>query len=420
MNDLGMAPQPLNHWTLGLTVNKASTPLGNLRNAMFTLRNAPEWKGVLAYDEFAAKVITVKPPPWGGLAVDTWTDEQDTRACEWMQDHGIPVGVATLGRAIQSAARENSFHPVQQYLRGLHWDGTRRLETWLARYFGVADSPYVRAVGPRFLISAVARIENPGCKADHMLILEGPQGQLKSSAVQAVAGPWVADRISALGTKDSATEVAGVWFVEVAELDALIRSSNSATKAFISRVEDRYRPPYGKHLTKRLRQCVFVGTINVPGGYLKDPTGARRFWPVTCGAIDLEALRRDRDQLFAEAASQFHNGARWWLETPELEALAAAEQTARFEVDAWTDRIERWLADRSDVSIGEILVGALGLSPERSWSQTAQNRVVKILIDLRFARYRPNKKGARRTPRYHRDLTAMNEQPRKVRPPDPD
>jgi putative DNA primase/helicase len=404
MNNRLMAPRRTNRWTLGLTVNKCGMPLGNLRNALFALRKAPEWKGVLAYDTFAAKVITVKPPPWGGPTVDPWADEQDTRACEWMQDHGIPVGVGMVGRAIQSVARENSFHPVEKYLRGLHWDGTLRLETWLTRYFGVADSPYVRAVGPRFLISAVARIEKPGCKADQMLILEGPQGQLKSSGVRALARPWFADRISALGTKDSAMEVAGVWLIEVAELDALTRSSNSAIKAFISRLEDRYRPPYGKHVTKQLRQCVFVGTINVAGGYLKDPTGARRFWPVTCGVIDLEGLRRDRDQLFAEAANRFHKGAPWWLETPKLEALAAAEQNARFEVDAWTDRIERWLADRNDVAVSDILVGALGIPPE-SWSQTAQTRVAKTLVQLGFNRYRPAKKGAPRTPRYRRHLS---------------
>jgi predicted P-loop ATPase len=287
-----------------------------------------------------------------------------------------------LGHA-NVVARENSFHPVRDYLRALDWDGTPRLDTWLPRYLGVADSPYARAVGPRFLISAVARIEKPGCKADQMLILEGPQGQLKSSAVQALARSWFADRISTLGTKDSAMEVAGVWLIEVSELDALIRSSNSAIKAFISRREDRYRPPYGKHVTKQPRQCVFVGTTNMAGGYLKDPTGARRFWPVACGVIDLHALRRDSDQLFAEAAIRFRNGAPWWLESPELEALAAAEQRARIEVDAWSDKIEAWLAARHDVSVCEILVGALGIAPG-SWSQQAQTRVAKTLVQLGF------------------------------------
>jgi putative DNA primase/helicase len=128
-------------------------------------------------------------------------------------------------------------------------------------------------------------------------------------------------------------EVAGVWFIEMSELDALTRATNSAVKSFITRRNDRFRPPYGKHVLERPRQCVFVGSINPMGGYLRDPTGARRFWPVTCGVIDLDALVRDRDQLWAEAVVRFQAGACWWLETSETEAMAIAEQQARLEVD---------------------------------------------------------------------------------------
>ena len=174
-----------------------------------------------------------------------------------------------------------------------------------------------------------------------MLILEGAQGILKSSALQALAEPWFMDRISALGGKDAAMEIAGVWLVEMAELDALLKAALPATKSFVTRRQDRFRPPYGKHVIDRPRQCVFAGTINPIGGYLKDPTGGRRFWPVSCGLIDLEALIRDRDQLWAEALVRFRGGAPWWLETTELQALAAAEQEARFEVDAWERKGKR-------------------------------------------------------------------------------
>ena len=197
-------------------------------------------------------------------------------------------------------------------------------------------------------------------------------------------------------------EISGIWLVELAELDALFKAALSATKSFITRRHDRFRPPYGKHVVDRPRQCVFAGTINPIGGYLKDPTGGRRFWPVRCGVIDLEALIRDRDRLWAEAFVRFRAGAPWWLETPELQALAAAEQDARFEVDAWTEKLSEWLVDRQDVSVGEVLVGALGI-PQESWSQTAQNRVAKILIHHGFGQYRPGKKGQPRTPRYRRD-----------------
>jgi predicted P-loop ATPase len=391
-----------NRWKSGLRVNDRGVPLGNLRNVLFALRNAPEWQGVLAYDAFAAQVITLKPPPWGDRRVEGWADEHDSHACEWIQEQGIPAGAGVVGRAIQTIARETQVHPVRNYLHALNWDGTPRLDTWLTRYLGVEDSPYVRAVGSRFLTSAVARVEQPGCQVDQVPILEGPQGILKSSALQGLAAPWFTDRISDLRGKDAAMEMAGVWLVEIAELDALLRATLSATKSFVTRRHDRFRPPYGKHVVDRPRQCVFAGSINPIGGYLKDPTGGRRFWPVRCGIIDLEALLRDRDQLWAEALVRFRNGAPWWLETKELQALAAAEQEARFELDAWSEKVSEWLVGCQDVSVGEVLMGALGI-PQQSWSQTAQNRIAKILVHHGFERYRPGKKGQPRTPRYHRD-----------------
>jgi predicted P-loop ATPase len=381
--------------------------------AIFALRNAPEWQDVLAYDAFAARVITQKAPPWGNRGGEAWADEHDSRACEWLQDQGIPAAPGVVGRAVQTVARENCVHPVRQYLQALNWDRTPRLDTWLTRYLGVEDSLYAQAVGSRFLISAVARVEQPGCKADHMLILEGAQGILKSSALQALAGPWFTDRVSALGGKDAAMEIAGVWLVEVAELDALLKAACSATKSFVTRRHDRFRPPYGKHVVDRPRQRVFAGTINPIGGYLKDPTGGRRFWPVTCGPIDLDALVHDRDQVWAEALARFRNGASWWLETPELQALAAAEQADRFEVDAWGEKVSDWLVGRHEVSVGEVLVGALGISQE-SWSQSAQNRVAKILVQQRFERYRPGKTGQPRTPRYRRDAADVTPALKKV------
>jgi predicted P-loop ATPase len=390
------------HWTDGLMLTKHGVPPGNLRNVLHALRNAPEWHDVLAYDAFAARAITRKPPPWSDQTAQQWTDYDDSRACEWFQEHEIAAPSGVVGRGIQTAAREHSFHPVRDYLNSLNWDGTPRLDTWLTTYLGVEDSQYVRAVGSRFLISAVARVFSPGCQVDHVLILEGPQGILKSSALQALADPWFTDRIAKLGSKDSSMEVAGVWLIEMSELDALTKATNSAIKSFVTRRHDRFRPPYGKHVIDQPRQCVFAGSINPTVGYLKDPTGARRFWPVACGVIDIERLQRDRDQIWAEAVVQFRAGASWWLETPDLQALATSEQAARFDVDAWTETVGGWLVNRNDVSVGELLVGALGIRPE-SWSQPAQNRVAAILVSAGFKRYRPGKAGQPRTPRYRRE-----------------
>jgi len=171
------------------------------------------------------------------------------------------------------------------------------------------------------MMSAVARIYIPGCKADCALILEGPQGIRKSSALMAIAKPWFADRLSDLSSKDAAMETRGVWIIEIAELDTMGRAEVSTIKAFMSRTQDRFRPPYGKRLVDLPRQCVFAGSVNPEGGYLKDPTGGRRFWTVVCGNIDISALEQDRDQLWAEARNRFRRNEPWWLETQALDGL---------------------------------------------------------------------------------------------------
>ena len=169
-------------------------------------------------------------------------------------------------------------------------------------FLGVPDSPFVRAVGAKWMISAVARIFKPGCKADCALILEGLQGLGKSTAARVIADPWFSDEIAEFGSKDAAMQLSGVWVIELAELDSMNRAGVDVVKSFISRSNDRFRPPYGRRVTEVRRQCVFVGTVN-GNDYLKDETGGRRFWPVQCESIDIDALRRNRTQLWAEARS---------------------------------------------------------------------------------------------------------------------
>jgi predicted P-loop ATPase len=257
----------------------------------------------------------------------------------------------------------------------------------------------IPAVGPRYLISGVAHIDQPGCKVDHVLVLEGPQGRQKSEALRALAikGAWFKERLSHVSSKDAMIELAGKLIIELAELDALTRAGDSAIKGFLTRRFDDYRPPYGKHTVDLPRQCIFSGSINPPvGGYLRDPTGSRRIWPVACiGSIDLASIKRDCDQLWAEAVMRYKASAPWWLETPELEALATAEQRARFKVDPWQERVEEWLDAREEVGVGEVLEHALGITAEKV-TRSHEMRVAGILTNLGFARCRPNKDGDRR------------------------
>ena len=346
-------------WRNGLLLNLNGTVKPVLANAIAALRGAPEWTGVLAYNEFAHCTVLQKPAPWMKSDAEfpaDWTPNDDTLITEWLHHQGIFVSVDAAGQAIEAVGRERPFHPVRAYLKDLTWDGRHRLQSWLPDYLGVDPSPYAAAVGSRWMISAVARIFEPGCKADCCLILEGEQGIRKSTALRVLAQPWFTDEIADLGSKDAALQTRGVWVIEIAELDSLSRSDVGKIKAFMSRMSDRFRPPYGKRTIESPRQCVFAGSVN-HGTYLRDETGGRRFWPVECRApvIDVDALAEARDQLWAEATHLYFDGKPWWLDSVPLNRDAAEEQADRYEGDPWDELILKWTEDRESVSIAEVL-----------------------------------------------------------------
>jgi predicted P-loop ATPase len=235
-----------------------------------------------------------------------------------------------------------------------------------------------------FLVAMTARAFQPGCKADYMLILEGKQGIMKSSACRALAGKWFSDQLPDIGSKDAAQHLRGKWLIEAAEMHALSRAETTALKAFVTRQEERYRPPYGRLEVIEPRQCVFIGTTN-KAVYLKDETGGRRFWPVKCGTIAINELAAHRDQLFAEAAHLFRSGAAWWPDRAFEAEHIAPEQAARFDHDEWEQPIAEWLANKSDVTVSEVAGGALHLD-KRSLGTVEQRRIAAILETMGWQR----------------------------------
>jgi predicted P-loop ATPase len=223
----------------------------------------------------------------------------------------------------------------------------------------------------------VARAYLPGAKGDHVLIFEGPQRSGKSSAVAALAADagWFSEEISDLGSKDAAQDLRGKWLVELAELSAMKRSEVERVKAFVSRRVDHYRPSYGRRSLDHPRQCVFIGTTNADS-YFGDEAGNLRYWPVKVGTIDLDALRRDRDLLWAEATAAFKAGEPWHL-NQQTEALAAEAQAERRIVDPWEEALLDWAEKRSEVTV-EGALEALGLPKER-YTQPDANRAARIL-----------------------------------------
>lgn len=335
---------------------------GNELAVTAALRSAPELKGILRYNLFSLKAELTRAPPWHRAEPERdWEDKDDTALSVWLQSMSIDVH-RSVTASVELVASDNAYHPVRDYLNALKWDGTHRLALWLQTYLGCAgDLEYLQAVGMRWMISAVARIMRPGCKVDHTLVLEGEQGLRKSSAIRVLAGgpQWFLDQLSDLSTKEAMVELAGRWIVEIAELDAICRTRHITTvKSFLTKQEDVYRSPYGRRTAPFPRQCVFFGTTN-KDDYLEDETGNRRFWPVRCGRIDLEALERDRDQLWAEAVKMYREGEQWHLTDRETK-LAVVEQEDRVQLGEIDAKVSEYL-DALPVTVS----GEGGMQSER-------------------------------------------------------
>jgi len=401
-------------WQSQLLRNKETDKfLPCYENVALFLEHSPEWAGVIAYNEFTGgyHVLRQAPAPVTARTGDEIEDHFDVEATRWLERHGVFVKPNVVRLVVDAIARRNPFHPVKEFLESLpEWDGKSRIESWLIDYCGVESSDanpnqYARAVGACWLRSAVARILQPGCKADHMLVLEGEQGIGKSTAARILAGEWFTDQLSNMDTKDASMQLRGAWFIELSELGTLGRADAAKEKAFLTQQEERFRLPYGKRLVHVPRQCVFIGTTNADS-WLKDETGGRRFWPVRCrGQIKLKELQDDRDQLWAEALHSYRAGGKWYLDDNAVVASAIEQQKQRYETDVWQPVIEAWLrqptqrddeeghavgtfTSRTDsVTIDDVLAHAVGKRLDQ-WTQGDKNRIARCLRSLGWERYR--------------------------------
>jgi putative DNA primase/helicase len=387
---------------------------GNLKacfsNVLDFLRFHDEWFKVLAFNEFTQKIVTKRETPFGKPAGEIWTDVDTTRTVEWLERKNCFVNssVKTL-EAVICVAHEYSFHPIRDYLASLIWDKVPRVNAFFSGYLGAANTRLNAAASSSFFIGAIARITKPGIKNDIVPVLSGEQGRRKSMSIQALCPDpeYFTDHISALGSKDSRAELAGRWLIELGEMARVKGHDLEVVKNFISCQVDHYRPSYGRMVADYPRQCVFIGTTNDRVS-LNDETGARRFIPVEVTDCNVEAITRDRDQLWAEARERFHGGEKWWIEDRDILKDAKEQQDGCYLGGPWDCIIEAWIenpqpmadADRAILSVPgavlveEILKECIGKTADK-WTQADANAVTRCLTHLGYKRTQRRLSGRR-------------------------
>lgn len=326
-------------------------------------------------------------------------DADVTQVAEWMQRKCLlkRIGLDLVHQAIDRRGREYRFHPLRDWLDGLVWDRQPRVSQLFPNYFGAENNGYTKKIGRMFLVSMVARVFRPGCQADHAPILVGPQGELKSSACLVLAGEeHFGDHMPDIHSKDASQYLRGKWLIELPELAALNKGDIESWKAFVTRREEKYRPPYARRDVVEPRQCVFAGTTNQQE-FLRDATGNRRFWPIQTGRIDIKALESDRDMILAEAVSLFKNDEQWWPDKDFERNHIVPEQEARVAVDLWLEPIADWLELRGEPkpTSFEIARDALHLLTSQINSGHYQ-RIAPIMRSLGWIQDRTDKTDKRR------------------------
>lgn len=346
---------------------------------------------LIRFNQYTQEIEFNYAAPWH-LASEKrriWTDDDTIQFEHWLSEthYMNPPGTTALKAAIVYA-RQFGYHPIQQYLNEVQWDGVPRLANLLIHYCGAKDSKYNQHIAIVSMVGAVARIFEPGCKLDTMLVLEGKQGIGKSTFVRTLASDrYFTDFSLDPHNKDTVQGLIGKWISEASEMDQLKRADASALKAFLSRLSDRIRLPYGRITQDFPRQFAIIGTINPEAniGYLSDRTGNRRYLPCPVRYVRLEQLKQDRDQLWAEAVHLYRQGTPWHLTDPEVIAEAERAVSDRVDSDPWEETIAHWINSCDDpptvLTTTEIAQNALHIQTQKI-ARYEQIRIAHVMASL--------------------------------------
>lgn len=388
-------------WQSLLTLNKNEQPVPtSLHNTIIILENDPIYRGIFRYNEFKSEIFICRCPPWEEdhkFKVRRIENIDLTRCEAFLESHSSmrPGPTRTLS-AIEASADRDRFHPVREYFSELQWDNVPRLVTWLKKYAHADNQPeeYLSKVGTAWLVSAVARIFKPGCKSDHMLVLEGPQDFGKSMLLR-IMGTFGRDveetyytdaiNIGNIEERGSILKLQGNLIIEFPELAGLGKKDQNELKRWITLQSDEVEVKHKQRTQLLPRQFILAGTYNpIAGmGWLNDPTGGRRFWPVGVGKkILLKELKSDREQLWAEAVHKYKEGYQLYVDDNDpVYSMMKKEQADRADFDLWHEEVVKICAEREEWTASEILT-TLGIPVAKQNNRTDKGRVNKILNQM--------------------------------------
>lgn len=374
-------------WRTGgiLNLNERGGAIANVDNVYRVLQKTPEYgPDRLWYDEFLHKVLVSNSP------TRQWVEEDYIDLLRYVQNEKGPgISHSTLPmvkQAVQSVTRERTRHCVREWLKSLKWDGTERITHAFEDHWGAVidarhPSDHVRSASRNFFVGLIARVFEPGCKVDNVVVFEGPQEQGKSLALSKLAGDWFATMNIDARQKDFVEALrGGKWIFEIAENDAFGRAEASRVKAIITTQSDFYRRSYGHEAEDFPRQNIFVVTAN-EYDWGNDPSGLRRFWPIRCDNVNPHSIALIREQLFAEALHEYLINPIWWKMPPSTKEV----QSDRQYKDAWTEDIAIFVQDKPEVSYNDIQ-NALGIQ-KGDKNNASQRRIASVMKSLKWIKH---------------------------------
>jgi len=323
-----------------LAISKSGKAEPTHANAGLVLAGLP---GSIRLERFSQRVVCEGLGAWH-MPDGEWGDTRTTALVSLCEQNGLPVSPTVVDRAVLFHAEKHAYNVLTDFAEqcAAQWDGVARVDRAFTTYWRAADTSATRAVARVFFLSLLRRALDPGAKVDTCAVFVGAQGVGKSRALRALVGPaWFADSPLPIGDKDGMQALPGTWLWEFAENESISKRDAEATKAYLSQSLDKYRPSFGRHTVTVPRQTCFASTTN-DAQTLNDPTGARRFLPVTVGAVDVDGIERDRLQLLGEAASRVLAGEQHWPTPAETAALADVREDHRA-ADPWEEPMRAWL-----------------------------------------------------------------------------